>query len=154
MLNRLEAIGFRIIINNFAKNKNIENHISQLNMLGTLFYILGLALFWGVVSLLVSLIPSKSKWVEKNFPKLAERLSEELNLEITNKEVLIGITIGPEKKNHIILGKYKNKLSVKYLYNVKILSRDIIEWEYEQEQPMDEIILSIKKNIDDTQPLQ
>lgn len=122
-------------------------------MLGALFSFLGFILFWGVIGFIGSLLPSKSRWVEKNFPNLVDQLCNELNLKRTNEEALIGITIGPENSNHIILGKTKEKLLVKYIYNVKRFSNDIRGWEYDQTQSIDDIVLSIKKNIEDTKPL-
>lgn len=122
-------------------------------MLGAVFTFLGFILFGGIIGFIGSLFPSKSKWVEKKFPNLANKLCNELNLEKTNEEALIGITIGPETSNHIILGKNKEYLSVKYLYNVKKFSHDILEWKYDQAQSIDDIIFSIKTNIENVEPL-
>ena len=82
-------------------------------MLGTFFYFLGFAIPLLFIFIIASLI-SKAKWVDKNFPQLSYKLSKALNMEITKKEALFGVTIGPENSNHILLGKHKNKLSVIY----------------------------------------
>jgi hypothetical protein len=123
-------------------------------MLGTFFYLLGFALPILLIGFIASLI-SKAKWVDKKFPQLSNKLSKALNMEITKKEALFGVTIGPENSNHIMLGKHKTRLSVKYFYNFKkSFSYDIVKWEYEKEQPIDDIILSIKTNIENTESLQ
>ena len=120
-------------------------------MLGAFFYLLGFALPFLLIGFIASLI-SKSKWIDNSFPQLSNKLSKALNLEITKKEALFGITIGPEKSNHILLGKHKTKLSVKYFYNYKSsFSYDIVKWEYGKEQPIDDIILSVKSNIENTE---
>lgn len=122
-------------------------------MLGTFFYLLGFFLPLLLIGLILS-STSKVKWVEKNFPELPNKLSKALNLEITKKEALFGVTIGPENSNHIILGKHKTKLSVKYFYNYKKkFSYDIVKWEYEAKQSIEDIILSIMTNIENTEPL-
>ena len=122
-------------------------------MLGTFFYLLGFVLPLLLIGFLASLI-SKAKWVDNNFPQLSNKLSKALNLEITKKEALFGVTIGPENSNHILLGKHKTKLSVKYFYNYKkTFLYDIVKWEYEKEQLIDDIILSIKTNIENTESL-
>ena len=122
-------------------------------MLGTFFYFLGFALPFILIGFIASSI-SKSKWVNKNFPQLSDKLSNALNLDITKREALFGITIGPENSNHILLGKHKTKLSVNYFYNYKkTYMYDIVKWEYEKEQPIDDIILSIKANIENTESL-
>ena len=119
-------------------------------MLGTFFYFLGFALPLLLIGYIASLI-SKAKWIDKNFPLLPSKLSEALNMEITKKDALLGVTIGPENSNHILLGKHNTKLSVKYLYNYKkSWSYDIVQWEYEKEQPIDDIIRSIITNIENT----
>lgn len=120
-------------------------------MLGTFFYLLGFALPLLLIGFLASLI-SKAKWVDDNFPELSNKLSKALNWEITKKEALFGITIGPENSNHILLGKHKTKLSVKYFYNYKkTFLYDIVKWEYDKGQLIDDIILSIKTNIENTE---
>ena len=117
-------------------------------MLGTLFYFIGFAIPFIIIGFIASSI-SKSKWVDKTFPQLSDKLSKVLNWEITKREALFGITIGPEISNHIMLGKHKSKLSVKYFYNYKkSYSYDIVKWEYDKEQPIEDIILSIKSNIE------
>ena len=122
-------------------------------MLGAFFSFLGFAIPFLLIGFIASLI-SKAKWVENNFPQLSNKLGKALNLEITNNETLFGITIGPENSNHILLGKHKNKLSVKYFYNYKkSYLYDIVKWEYDKDQPIDDIILSIKTNIENTEPL-
>lgn len=123
-------------------------------MLGTIFYLLGFALPLLLIAYIASLI-SKAKWVDNNFPQLSNKLSKALNLEITKKETLFGVTIGPENSNHIMLGKHKTKLSVKYFYNFKkSFIYDIVRWEYDKELPIDDIILSIMTNIEKTESLQ
>lgn len=120
-------------------------------MLGTFFYLLGFAL---PLLLIGGSLISKAKWVDSNFPQLANKLSKVLNLEITKKESLFGISIGPENSNHIFFGKHKTKLSVKYFCNYKSLfSYDIVKWEYGKEQSIDDIICSIMINIDNTESL-
>ena len=117
-------------------------------MLGTFFYLLGYTLPLLLIGLIASLI-SRANWIDKNFPQLPNKLSKSLNWEITKKEALFGVTIGPENSNHILLGKHKTKLSVKYFYNFKkSYLYDIVKWEYEKELPIDDIILSIKTNIE------
>lgn len=119
-------------------------------MFGTLFYLLGFALPFLLIGFIASSI-SKTKWIDKNFPQLSNKLSKALNWEITKKEALFGVTIGPENSNHILLGKHKTKLLVKYFYNFKkSFLYDIEKWEYEKELPIDDIILSIKTNIEKT----
>lgn len=120
-------------------------------MLGTFFYLIGFALPLLLIGFIASLI-SKATWVNNNFPQLSSELSKELNWEITKEETLFGITIGPDNSNHILLGKHKKKLSVKYFYNFKnSFWYDIVEWKYEQGQPIDGIIRSIKTNIEETE---
>ena len=117
-------------------------------MLGTFFYFLGFAIPLILIGFIAS-STSKSKWIDNNFPQLSDKLSKALNLEITKREAMFGVTIRPENSNHIMLGKHKSKLSVKYFYNYKkSYMYDIVKWEYEKEQPIDDIILSIKTNID------
>lgn len=123
-------------------------------MIGAFFYLLGFILPMLLIAFLASLI-SKSKWVENNFPQLSDKLSKALNLDITKREALFGVTIGPENSNHILLGKHNKKLSVKYFYNYKnAFSYKIVKWEYEQKQPIESIVLSIRKNIESTECLQ
>ena len=120
-------------------------------MLGTFFYFLGFVIPLILIGFIASLI-SKTKWVDHNFPQLSNKLSKALNWEITKKEALFGITIGPENSNHILLGKHKSKLSVKYFHNYKkSYLYDIVKWEYEKEQTIDDIILSIKTNIENAE---
>lgn len=120
-------------------------------MLGTFFYFLGFVIPLILIGFIASLI-SKTKWVDNNFPQLSNKLSKALNWEITKKEALFGITIGPENSNHILLGKHKSKLSVKYFHNYKkSYLYDIVKWEYEKEQTIDDIILSIKTNIENAE---
>ncbi len=122
-------------------------------MLSTIFLFLGYAIPVLIIFYIASLI-SKSKWVNKNFPQLSNKLSKELNLKITEERALDGIQIGPDNSNHIILGKHKTKLSVKYVYNFrKKIFYDIVSWEYERGTSIDEIILSVKTNIENTEPL-
>lgn len=122
-------------------------------MLGTFFYFIGFALPFILIGFIASRI-SRAKWVDNNFPQLSIKLSKALNLDITKNEALFGITIGPENSNHILLGKHKTKLSVKYFYNYKkTFLYDIVKWEYEKEQSIDEIINSIKTNIEKTESL-
>ena len=123
-------------------------------MLGTFFYLLGFVLPLLIIGSIGPLI-SKAKWVDSNFPQLANKLSKVLNLEITKKESLFGISIGQENSNHFFGGgKHKTKISVKYFYNYKSsFSYDIVKWEYGKEQSIDDIICSIMINIDNTESL-
>ena len=121
-------------------------------MLGSIISFLTVMFIWFLIGLVSNAI-SRANWVEREFPGLADKLSKELNLEISNTEALSGITIGPEKKNHILLGKSGKKLSVKYFYNYKRFLNDITQWKYDKEQPIDDIIISIKMNIEKTESL-
>lgn len=89
-------------------------------MLGTFFYFLGFAIPLILIGFIAS-STSKSKWVDCNFPQISNKLCKALNLEITKKEALFGITIGPENSNHILLGKQSLVYKLIYWCPIKFL---------------------------------
>ena len=88
-------------------------------MLGTFFYLLGFVLPLLIIGSISPLI-SKAKWVDSNFPQLANKLSKVLNLKKKKKESLFGISIGQENSNHFFGG---GSTKQKYPLNISTITK-------------------------------